>query len=123
MDRLPVPAQIARCTSAPPSRTTSVTISATRSILFWTAGLAAVGIESTVLDLSTDVPMILRPGGVSKEQIESVIGPVQMKTMLAEASTPAKSPGQGVSTMRRARLRSGFIRGSGNARHHRSRGA
>ncbi len=57
-------------------------------------GPCAVGIESTVLDLSTGVPTILRLGGISKEQIESVIGPVPIKTMLAEASTPAKSPGQ-----------------------------
>ena len=36
-------------------------------------GSCEVGLESTVLDLSQDPPMILRPGGVSKEQIESVL--------------------------------------------------
>ena len=57
-------------------------------------GPCRVGIESTVLDLSTGTPTILRPGGASREEIEQLIGPVQMKTMLAEASTPASSPGQ-----------------------------
>lgn len=33
-----------------------------------------VGIESTVLDLTTDTPRILRPGIVTPEQIESVLG-------------------------------------------------
>ncbi|MBQ9707009.1 MAG: threonylcarbamoyl-AMP synthase [Clostridia bacterium] len=40
-----------------------------------------VGIESTVLDLSTDTPRILRPGMVSPQQIAAVIGqPVQVIT-------------------------------------------
>lgn len=33
-----------------------------------------VGIESTVLDLSRDVPLILRPGMVTKSEIEAVLG-------------------------------------------------
>ncbi|MBQ9715426.1 MAG: threonylcarbamoyl-AMP synthase [Clostridia bacterium] len=33
-----------------------------------------VGIESTVLDLSRDVPLILRPGIVTKSEIEAVLG-------------------------------------------------
>jgi L-threonylcarbamoyladenylate synthase len=61
-------------------------------------GPCRVGIESTVLDLSTGTPTILRPGGVSREQIEEVIGPVQMKSMLhpegSRVSTPMTSPGQ-----------------------------
>jgi L-threonylcarbamoyladenylate synthase len=61
-------------------------------------GPCRVGIESTVLDLSGAIPTILRPGGVSREQIEEVIGPVQMKTMPhpegSQAGTPARSPGQ-----------------------------
>jgi L-threonylcarbamoyladenylate synthase len=57
-------------------------------------GPCSVGIESTVLDLSTDVPTILRPGGVSREQIEAVIGTVKIDDMPAKAGTPMKSPGQ-----------------------------
>ena len=40
-----------------------------------------VGIESTVLDLTHDQPLILRPGVVTPEQIESVLGkPVRVLT-------------------------------------------
>jgi L-threonylcarbamoyladenylate synthase len=42
------------------------------------AGPATVGVESTVLDLSTIPPTILRQGGVTREQIETVIGPVRV---------------------------------------------
>jgi L-threonylcarbamoyladenylate synthase len=37
-------------------------------------GQAQVGIESTVLDLSTDTPRILRPGMVHEASLEAVIG-------------------------------------------------
>jgi L-threonylcarbamoyladenylate synthase len=39
-------------------------------------GPCAVGVESTVLDVTSDPPRILRPGGASAEAIEAVIGPV-----------------------------------------------
>lgn len=57
-------------------------------------GPCDVGIESTVLDLSGGDPVILRLGGVSKEQIESMIGSVGVHTVVAEAATPLRSPGQ-----------------------------
>lgn len=37
-------------------------------------GPTRVGVESTVLDMSVATPTILRPGGVSKQEIESVLG-------------------------------------------------
>lgn len=40
-------------------------------------GPCAVGIESTVLDITSGTPWLLRPGGVNLEDIEEVIGPVQ----------------------------------------------
>lgn len=39
-------------------------------------GETGIGLESTVLDLTLDIPTILRPGGVTKEMLESVIGQV-----------------------------------------------
>lgn len=42
------------------------------------AGACQVGVESTVLDVSEGVPTILRPGGISKEQLEAVLGEVQV---------------------------------------------
>jgi L-threonylcarbamoyladenylate synthase len=55
-------------------------------------GPCRVGIESTVLDLTRDVPMILRPGGVSRERVEELIGPVEMFCGVANGA--AASPGQ-----------------------------
>ncbi|MTI80616.1 MAG: threonylcarbamoyl-AMP synthase [Firmicutes bacterium] len=40
-------------------------------------GPANLGVESTVLDISNEIPIILRPGGVTAEQLEEVIGPVR----------------------------------------------
>lgn len=39
-------------------------------------GDSDVGIESTIVDLSGETAHILRPGGISREQIAQVIGPV-----------------------------------------------
>lgn len=39
-------------------------------------GMVNVGIESTVLDLTEDVPVILRPGCITKEMLEKVLGDV-----------------------------------------------
>lgn len=41
------------------------------------AGPSRVGVESTVLDLSSDVPTILRPGGVSLEDLRAIAPGVQ----------------------------------------------
>ncbi len=52
-------------------------------------GPCEVGIESTIIDLSTDTPVILRLGGLAKEEIEEVIGPVEVQT----SSSNPKAPG------------------------------
>ncbi|MDR1411883.1 MAG: threonylcarbamoyl-AMP synthase, partial [Spirochaetaceae bacterium] len=39
-------------------------------------GISRVGVESTVLDLCSDPPRILRPGGVTREALEALSGPV-----------------------------------------------
>ena len=51
-------------------------------------GECAVGIESTILDLSGETPRILRPGQVTQAELEAVIGPVQAG---ADASSPRAS--------------------------------
>ncbi len=60
-----------------------------------------VGVESTVLDLCSPVPTILRPGGISLEALRSVLSNVQLasqqknKSERDEAAIEAhKSPGQ-----------------------------
>lgn len=41
-------------------------------------GSAGLGVESTVLDLSRKNPVILRPGGVTKQDLEDVLGSVEL---------------------------------------------
>jgi len=65
-------------------------------------GRTQVGLESTVLDLSGERPTILRQGGVPREEIEALIGPVGLQTGFSEAAqegaekplSPRLSPGQ-----------------------------
>jgi L-threonylcarbamoyladenylate synthase len=54
-------------------------------------GACEVGIESTVLSLAGPEPLLLRPGMITREQIESVIGPIQIVEPAAGAAHP--SPG------------------------------
>lgn len=54
-------------------------------------GRTTVGIESTVLSLAGGEAILLRPGMVSKAQIEELIGPVQIGRGIAHGSHP--SPG------------------------------
>jgi L-threonylcarbamoyladenylate synthase len=58
-------------------------------------GPAAIGLESTVLDLAGERPFLLRPGGVPIESIEAVIGAVArgITRAQAEASRGLRSPG------------------------------
>lgn len=59
-------------------------------------GESAVGIESTVVTLATDVPRLLRPGGITHAQLEAVLGQVDIDPavleQLEEGVKPA-SPG------------------------------
>lgn len=58
-------------------------------------GSASVGLESTVVDVSCDIPTILRPGGITKAMLESVVGTVHVDPALIckdEALVP-KAPG------------------------------
>lgn len=55
------------------------------------AGPTFIGVESTVLDLTAPVPTILRPGGLSKEALEKVLGKVELKT--EPVAGPKPSPG------------------------------
>lgn len=57
-------------------------------------GATQIGVESTVLDLSGEIPTILRPGAVTKETLEEVLEievPLD-KHLVKESETP-KSPG------------------------------
>lgn len=58
-------------------------------------GSCAVGVESTVLDLTREVPTILRPGGVTLEQLRDILGEVQLDPSLLkkEDNIKAIAPG------------------------------
>lgn len=47
-------------------------------------GPCAVGVESTVVSLAGSVPRLLRPGGVSLEQLRTVLGTVEVDRALRE---------------------------------------
>ena len=52
-------------------------------------GPCPVGLESTVLDVSGEAPVLLRPGAVTREMLEAEIGPVR----LAGAGAAVVAPG------------------------------
>jgi L-threonylcarbamoyladenylate synthase len=57
------------------------------------SGPCAVGVESTVVDLSGDRPRLLRPGGVPLEALVAAIGPVALGAPPADAGV-LRAPGQ-----------------------------
>ncbi len=53
-------------------------------------GPCRVGVESTIVALGGPLPLVLRPGGISLEELEQVVGPV-----LLESRTPEVPQGPG----------------------------
>lgn len=58
-------------------------------------GPTEIGVESTILDMTADPPMILRPGAVTREMLEELAGPVCVdKAVIApESKERPKAPG------------------------------
>ncbi|MFS4582013.1 L-threonylcarbamoyladenylate synthase [Phaeobacter sp. C3_T13_0] len=54
-------------------------------------GPCGVGVESTIVGLATDTPLLLRPGGLASEEIEVVLGHTLKQR---DASDPLTAPGQ-----------------------------
>jgi hypothetical protein len=75
-------------------------------------GACEVGLESTILDLSRGAPVLLRPGGVTREDIAAIIGDMPRDR---DADAPRASgtlaahyaPRTALCRPRRRRLRSG----------------
>ncbi|MGI6065478.1 MAG: L-threonylcarbamoyladenylate synthase [Bacillota bacterium] len=55
-------------------------------------GEASVGVESTVLDITSEPPIILRPGGVTFEELKETLGQVEIDRGVGEMEVP-RSPG------------------------------
>ena len=75
---LPIAAPSANI-SGRPSPTTAIHVKddlAGKIKLILDGGSTRIGIESTVIDMTRRIPVILRPGGISKESIENEIGKV-----------------------------------------------
>lgn len=58
-------------------------------------GPVGIGIESTIVDMSTETPTILRPGYITKNMLENIIGHVEIDKALTcpDPSIRPKAPG------------------------------
>ncbi|MBQ8846258.1 MAG: threonylcarbamoyl-AMP synthase [Lachnospiraceae bacterium] len=60
-------------------------------------GASAIGLESTIVDLTGEVPLILRPGYINAEQLAEVLGEVRFDEAVLKRSASenivAKAPG------------------------------
>lgn len=58
-------------------------------------GTVDIGVESTILDLTVKPPMILRPGAVTQEMLEELLGEVSVDSALISENSkkPPKAPG------------------------------
>lgn len=59
-------------------------------------GPVGIGLESTIVDVSGEVPMLLRPGAVTLEMLEKTVGHVEIDAALQgplKADVPPKAPG------------------------------
>lgn len=56
-------------------------------------GPCDVGLESTVVDCTTPVPTLLRPGGITREMLLDVLGELEMDRNMADQAVKPRSPG------------------------------
>lgn len=59
------------------------------------AGSVDIGLESTIIDLTEDIPVILRPGFITRGELSKVLGEVSVDPAIegVESSAPPKAPG------------------------------
>jgi L-threonylcarbamoyladenylate synthase len=55
------------------------------------AGPCSVGVESTVIDVTEEPPVLLRPGGVPIEELEAVVG--EIRSLQGKSAASSRSPG------------------------------
>ena len=103
----PVARQLIKALGRPiaaPSANSSGTLSPTTPQHVWDSlgekagfilagGKCAVGLESTVIDMTGDIPTLLRPGAVTPEEIEMALG-CSIKIETEAVNDAPKSPGQ-----------------------------
>lgn len=89
----PLVAPSANRSGAPsPTKANHVKADFGSSIFVIDGGKTQVGLESTVLDVSGETPIILRPGSIGQKELEYVLG----SEVFIDSTTPStpKSPGQ-----------------------------
>ena len=58
------------------------------------SGICEIGLESTIVDMTEDIPVILRPGYVTEEMLEEVLSRIEVdRTILSNLSGAPKAPG------------------------------
>ena len=55
-------------------------------------GPCSVGVESTIVDLTVSPPRLLRPGGITLEQLELILGPVAVDAAVTRAMGAGEKP-------------------------------
>ena len=58
------------------------------------AGPTDIGLESTIVDFTTDPPVLRRPGGITLEQVQSLVPEVIVHTGQGSGDDPQPAPGQ-----------------------------
>jgi L-threonylcarbamoyladenylate synthase len=58
------------------------------------AGPTDIGLESTIVDFTVDPPVIRRPGGITFEQVQSLVPEVVMNEAQGSTEEPQIAPGQ-----------------------------
>lgn len=56
-------------------------------------GISEIGLESTVVDVSGDLPEILRPGKTTYEQLKELVPDIKISSGILEQTDKPKSPG------------------------------
>lgn len=94
--QLPLAAPSAnKFTQTSPTRAQHVQQSLGDELFILAGGACEVGIESTVLDLTGDVPVLLRPGMISTADIETVLGAnLDIEYSNDDSNAPRRAPGQ-----------------------------
>ncbi|MGE5494091.1 MAG: L-threonylcarbamoyladenylate synthase [Burkholderiales bacterium] len=62
-------------------------------LLILDAGECSIGVESTVVDMTKEVPVILRPGAVTLDMIKECLGEAQSASATFEGDGPPPAPG------------------------------
>ena len=58
-------------------------------------GQVGIGLESTIVDFTEDIPVVLRPGYISLEMLQEILGEVRMDRglLITDSSVHPKAPG------------------------------